>query len=32
MLQFQPVEAETERFAAEIIPRVRSSTRLAGAA
>jgi alkanesulfonate monooxygenase len=32
MLQFQPVEAETERFAAEIIPRVRKATALAGAA
>lgn len=32
MLQFQPVEVETERFAAEIIPRVRKATALAGAA
>jgi alkanesulfonate monooxygenase len=29
MLQFQPVEAETERFAREVIPRVRNMTALA---
>jgi len=32
MLQFQPVETETERFAAEVIPRVRKTAALAGAA